>query len=215
MGVASSYRADLIVIGGHRATGRAHWLNGCVAERVARHTPVPVLILREGGPPLTDVHGNGITAQHILVPLDGSALAEAVLAPAASLRAALAALSRSTLHLIRIVHPDEMKKDARAREAAQHYLSTVVARYALGPETICSVVVHADVATALIAMAGEDDRESRCTLIALATHGRSGVQRLILGSVTERVLSSAMVPLLIVRPPAPPAQEPDPRSPLT
>jgi nucleotide-binding universal stress UspA family protein len=85
----------------------------------------------------------------------------------------------------------------------------VVARHALGSETICTVAVQADVASALIAMAGpgkqtgKDAGESRCVLIALATHGRSGVQRLVLGSVTERVLSSAMVPLLIVRPLAP------------
>ncbi len=213
LSVASSYRADLIVMGGHRTTGRPHWLNGCVVERVARHAPVPVLILREGGPTLIDPHLNAVTAQHILVPLDGSALAEAVLAPVASLRAALAASSRGTLHLTRIVHPDEVKKDACALEAAQHYLSTVVARHALGQETICSVIVHADVATALIAIAGqgkqaeEDDGESRCDLIALATHGRGGVQRLVLGSVTERVLSSAMVPLLIVRSLAPHAHE--------
>ncbi len=221
LSVVSSHRADFIVIGGHRATGRPHWLNGCVTERVARHTSVPVLILREGGPTITDAHRNGVTAQRILVPLDGSALAEEVLAPVASLRAALAASSCSTLHLMRIVHPDEVKKNARALAAAQRYLSAVVARHALGPETICSVAVHADVASALIAMAGqgkqagEDGGESRCALIALATHGHSSLQRLMLGSITERVLSSAMVPLLIVRPPAPPAQELDPRYPLT
>ncbi len=221
LSVASSYRADLIVIGGHRATGRSHWLNGCVAERVARHAPVPVLILREGGPALIDPHLDAINAQRILVPLDGSALAESVLAPAASMQAVLATSSRSTLHLTRIVHPDEVQKDARVLEAAQHYLSTVVARCGLAPETICSVGVHADVASALIAIAEqgkpvrEDVGENRCALIALATHGRSGVQRLVLGSVTERVLSAAMVPLLIVRPLAPPAQEPDPHYPLT
>src|SRR5215470_16327464 len=60
------------------------------AGALRTRAPVPVLILREREPPLTDVHGNGVTAQHILVPLDGSALAEAVLAPVASLRAALA-----------------------------------------------------------------------------------------------------------------------------
>jgi nucleotide-binding universal stress UspA family protein len=194
---------------GHRATGRLRWLNRCVTERVAQHSPVPILILREGGPTLTDVHHTSITAQHILVPLDGSTLAEAALAPAAS----LAALSHSMLHLIHVVHPDEVKKDACALKAAHRYLSTIVARHALGQETICSVAVHADVVTALIVLteqgkpAKEEDGESRCDLIALATHGRSGVQRLILGSVTERVFGSAMVPLLIVRPLAQHAHE--------
>jgi nucleotide-binding universal stress UspA family protein len=155
LSVASSYRADLIVIGWHRARGRPHWLNGHVAERFARHTSVPELILRQGGPPLIDFHRNGVTARHILVPLDGSALAKAILALVASLRAALAASSCCTLHLMRIVHPDEVKQNARALEAAQRYLSAVVAHHALGPETICSVAIQADVATALIAMAGQ------------------------------------------------------------
>lgn len=206
LSVASTCRADLIVMGGHRATGRAHWLNGCVAERVARHAPVPVFILREGGPTLTDSHLHGITVQHMLVPLDGSALAEAALAPAASLLAALAASSHGTLHLARIVHPDEVKHDAHSVEAAHRYLTSVVARHALDSQTICSVVIDTDVAPALLTIAGAgrqagDGYEgSRCELLSLATHGRSGVQRLVLGSVTERLLSAAKLPMLVVHP---------------
>jgi nucleotide-binding universal stress UspA family protein len=181
---------------------------------------MPVLILREGGPVLIDPHVNAVTPQHIPVPLDGSALAKAVLAPVASLCAALTASSRGTLHLTRIVHPDEVKKDVCALEAAQLYLSTVVARHVLGQETICSVVIHGDVASALIMraeqgkQASKDIGESRCDLMALATHGRSGLQRLVMGNFTVCVLSSAIVPLLIVPSLAQHTHETDPRSPL-
>jgi nucleotide-binding universal stress UspA family protein len=206
LAVASSYHADLLVMGGHRATGRPHWLNGSVVERVTRHTSVPVLLLREGGATFLDAPLKAGTARQILVPLDGSALAEEVLAPVASLQAALPTASRSTLHLARIVHPEEVNQDASALETAQRYLSTVVARHALGPETTCSVAVQADVAAALLALAGEDAGASRCALIALAAHGCRGVQRLRLGSVAERLLHAATVPLLIIRPLAPHTQ---------
>ena len=99
-----------------------------------------------------------------------------------------------------------MKKDADALYAAEHYLSGVIARHALGPDTICLIIAHEDVVSALIAgtkqstQAREDQRERCGDLIAIATPGHSSVQRLVLGSVTERVLHTAMVPLLIVRP---------------
>lgn len=203
LAVASSYRADLLVMGGHRATGRPHWLNGSVVERVTHHTSVPVLLLREGEATLSGAALQAGPARQILVPLDGSAEALAVLAPVVSLQAALAATARSTLHLVRIVQPEELHRDASAPAAAQRSLSTVVARYELGPETTCSVAVQDDVAAALLRLCGEERGASRCALIALTTHGRSGVHRKPLGSVTERLLQAARVPLFIIRPQAP------------
>jgi hypothetical protein len=113
-----------------------------------------------------------------------------------------------------------VKKAACTLEAAQHYLSTVIISHAFGPETTCSVAVDVVVASALIAtaeqgkQAKENDGESSCEPIALATLWRCGVQRLAQGSITERLLSVAMVTLLAVRPLAPHAHEPDPRFPL-
>jgi nucleotide-binding universal stress UspA family protein len=69
-----------------------------------------------------------------------------------------------------------------------------------------SVAVAQDVAHAIIQMAenGEDAEGAgafgRCDLIAIATHGRGGLQHWVLGSITERVLGATKLPILIVRP---------------
>jgi len=66
-----------------------------------------------------------------------------------------------------------------------------------------SVVVNPDVAGTIITQAentGRTEQEGDCILIAQATHGRRGLRRLLMGSVTERVLSSTRLPLLVVRP---------------
>jgi nucleotide-binding universal stress UspA family protein len=69
-----------------------------------------------------------------------------------------------------------------------------------------SVARNADVADAIIGMAehGEEgkgmERLGGCDLIAMATHGRGGLQRWVMGSVTERVLGATRLPMLIVRP---------------
>lgn len=66
-----------------------------------------------------------------------------------------------------------------------------------------SVVVNPDVAGTIITQAentGRTEQEGDCILIAQATHGRRGLRRLLMSSVTERVLSSTWFPLLVVRP---------------
>lgn len=95
--------ADLIVSCSHGRTGFARWALGSVAHILAHESTVPTLVLRENEPasPLLSL----ATARPLraLVPLDGSQLAEAALAPAASLIAALAAPSHGELHLAQVV----------------------------------------------------------------------------------------------------------------
>jgi len=159
----------------------------------------------------------------VLVPLDGFSLAEAALAPAAHLSAALSAPARGALHLAQVLRLPklyeygqndqlaEMKKQG-IREA-QASLSTVERKLREGDlaelnlSVTSSVSVDPDVAGTIIGIAeiGEDMRDAveeypPCDLIAMATHGRGGLQRWMLGSVTERVLDSTKLPLLIVRP---------------
>jgi hypothetical protein len=76
-------------------------------------------------------------------------------------------------------------------------------------------VIKEDVADTLLKVAESgkyvEDSEGfdGCDIIALATHGRSGLSRLIVGSVTERILGASMLPLLIVRPSEPAAETPE------
>jgi nucleotide-binding universal stress UspA family protein len=209
---------DLIVMCSHGETGLKRWVLGSVAQQAVRHSPVPVLVLNEHGavPPVPDA----ARPLRVLVPLDGSELAESALEPAAQLIAALTAPVQGELHLLRVVDlPSaygKMKSQAyisdnvqeEARKEAEAYVKAVADRlyettFATGKLNITSsAAVSTDVAGTIIKLAEqtEGDENSSCDLIAIATHGREGLRRMVMGSVTEHLLGSTKLPLLIVRP---------------
>jgi nucleotide-binding universal stress UspA family protein len=222
LSVVDSQKIDLIVMCSHGYTGMTRWLMGSVAEKVAHYAPVPVLVLREGKPPLANLRPDGSGSLRILVPLDGSTRAEAAIAPAAHLVAALTAPGRGALHLTQVVvmpgteKMSHSERETIVREAKQNLSSTVeeirgglVADYdaGLNLSITWSVTIDDDIAAGIVRVAenGEDAEGAGvfggCDIIAMATHGYSGLQRLALGSMTERVLHSTTLPLLIVRPP--------------
>ncbi len=227
LSVAHSYHADLIVLCSHGYTGMTRWVLGSVAEKVVRYASIPVLVLREEGPVPAGPHPDATRPLRALVALDGSTLAKAALEPAASLIAALAAPAQGTLHLVRVVQPtnsggkeqnlDEGDKSEQLLHKAKQYLSSTVEHMREGlvapavanlelPVT-WSVAVDTDVAEGIVRVAenGEDAEGAgvfgRCDVIAMATHGRGGIQRWAVGSITERVLNATKLPMLIVRPP--------------
>lgn len=213
---------DLIVLCSHGETGFKRWAVGSVAQKVARHSPVPVLILREGNREHAKLYTDTLRPLRALVALDGSPLAEAALVPAAQLVAALAARAQGALRLAQIVklptihdQHDDKQSDIDEREHILHEATTYLSAVAdslcsglageLGLKATWSIAVNDDVADALIRMAelGEETgtyQVEGCDLIAIATHGRGGLQRWTMGSVTERVLDGTKLPLLIVRP---------------
>jgi nucleotide-binding universal stress UspA family protein len=215
LAVVHEQQADLIVISSHGRTGFKGWALGNVAMKVARHSPVPVLVLREGGSVLVSTYSDEARSFRALVTLDGSDLAERALVPAAHLVAALSAPQTGALHLNRVVElpPADSQHsqlmDATAREyalsQAATYLSTAAdqLRTGLGADLklsiTWSVVADEDVAHSIVRTA-EEGEPGGYDLIAMATHGRSGIQRWEMGSVTERVLQATKRPLLIVRP---------------
>ncbi len=86
--VAQMRHVDLIVMCSHGDTGFRRWVPGSVAQQVARHSPLPVLVLRDGGPVPTGSFPDPthpLRAVMGLVALDGSVGAEAALEPAAKL----------------------------------------------------------------------------------------------------------------------------------
>ena len=224
LSVVETYHIDLIVLCSHGYTGMKRWVLGSVAEKVARSAPIPVLVLREDGPVPASPHPDPTRPLRVLVTLDGSVLAKAALEPAASMIAALAAPAQGALHLVRVVkpvNPEREEKDPEEREhflyKAKFYLSSTVGHLREGlvapavanlklPIT-WSVAVDTDVAEAIVRVAenGEDAEGAGvfggCDIIAMATHGLSGIRRWEMGSITERVLHATRLPLLIVRPP--------------
>jgi nucleotide-binding universal stress UspA family protein len=212
---------DLITICSHGYSGLKRWMIGSVAQKVARHSPVPVLVLRESAGIPTNLHPDGMRPVRVLVALDGSALSEISLAPAAQLSATLSAPDQGALHLVQVIHFPELEGDGQygtisetrklAVSTAQAYLTTVKERLTEGDlaplnlQVTSSVVTNTDVANTLIGMAelGEgmevEQGFNGCDMIAMATHGRGGPERWVVGSVTERVLDATKLPLLIVR----------------
>lgn len=219
---ASAQNVDMIVMCSHGDTGFKRWILGSVAQKIARHSTIPVLILHEHSGVPTALHPKGERPVTIMVSLDGSPLAENVLLPAAHLTAALSAPSHGALHLVQVLRFHEIEIYSQNQPIVQvkeqliadtkAYLMSVEKRLLEDEETAklqlditSSIILERDVAETLISVAevGEDDEQADgftgCDILAMATHGRGGPQRWVVGSVTERVLGSTRLPMLIVR----------------
>ena len=144
----------------------------------------------------------------ILVPLDGSKLAECVLPHVETL---VKGSQAKRVIFARVVEPfrppmtdyvineDQLKKvDKEHKEYAEKYLKEILgqAKYGGGVK-IDSVVLYGDVADALAEFA----TKNKADIIVIATHGRSGVSKWVWGGVADRILRSACVPVLMVRAP--------------
>jgi nucleotide-binding universal stress UspA family protein len=219
LAIAESRSVDLIVMCSHGRTGFTRWVLGSVAQKIAHHCPVPLLVLREGKLPPLESPSDAARHLTALVPLDGSPLAEAALVPAANLVAALAAPAPGALHLTQVVKQLSTTADAgfitqlneETVERAKAYLMSVKERLQAGLKDckltiIWSVALDADAADAIIGTAEQREQQEEaegldgCDLIAMSTHGRGGLERWVMGSVMERVLGATRLPMLIVRP---------------
>lgn len=212
-------KIDLIVLCSQGVTGLSRWIFGSVAQEALRQSPVPIFVLNEPGGMF--LASGVVQPMRILIPLDGSALSEAVLQPALQLVTALTSPTSGELHLLYVVDVPatygHMRSQANAtagmqeeaRQEAEAYLKAVVEQLqeqiptSLGVSITWSVVAGSDVVGSILKQA-EPPRELEqgigYTAIAMATHGRSGLRRLAMGSVTEHVLGATRLPLLIVRP---------------
>lgn len=192
---------DLVVMSTHgRSLPSRAWL-GSVADRLVRSAPAPLLLIRTAEDDAADQPIEQF--RHILVPLDGSELAERVIEHAA----ALATLFGARCTLFAAVPPQfevgahVFYLDAQEREHAsanaEEYLARIAEQLrASVPETDTRAVVHALPATAIVDAAAEVGAD----LIAMATHGRGGISRLVLGSTADKVLRSTETPLFLHRP---------------
>ena len=215
--IARSQQADVIVMCSHGETGLKRWFFGSIAQEIINHSTVPALILHEHGSRLVSYPARPLRA---LVVLDASPLSEVALEPAAHLITALAAPALATLHLQRVLdlpsfesgwhsrtHLEKAWQDAETslkRTAEDLLQRQTPALYKLTITT--SVTASTDVMetitrqTEQAAITGQAEVDA-FDLIALASHPRRGLRRLITGSLPERMLGSTHLPLLVVRPP--------------
>jgi nucleotide-binding universal stress UspA family protein len=135
----------------------------------------------------------------ILVPLDGSALAESALGVAVAVAQSLGAELR-LVHAHRPTVAEELATygttGAAARSTAEHYVQGIADRLRfISPVTIATAVVEGSAAESIV----EHAESAGSDLIVMASHGRTGASRFWLGSVADAVMRSAPVPVLMVR----------------
>ncbi len=218
--VACEEDADLVVLCSHGDTGFKRWLLGSVAQSLSRACSAPVLVLHEEGSAPDSAFPDSLRPLRSIVAqvtLDGSEFAEAAILPAAKLVAALAAPVQGVLVLTRVVplaalgNTPETRElalnEAKAylRQASQKY-AEVARQYNLSLRT--AIATGKEVPDTLIQSAEQGDTlegnrlAGGCDLIVITTHGRAGLQRLAFGSVTEHLLGTTHLPLLIAHAPA-------------
>jgi len=200
---AAAINADLIVMTTHGRGGVSRMVLGSVAGQLVRRMTTPVLLVRPCGAAENPACEQGFG--HVLIALDGSPLAEHALGAAL----ALGAPDRTVYTLFRAVDPLVAEHTIppyavglsgaeyrRLRDDALAYLARVAGRLRPHAVHVRTRLVVAEPARAIRDYA----HEHAVDLIAMATHGRGAVARLVMGSVADQVVRSAGAPVLLVRP---------------
>jgi nucleotide-binding universal stress UspA family protein len=195
---AKAWDADLIVIATHGYTGLKHVLLGSTAERVVRHAPCPVLVVRGREKRGTKTTFSPDKVRSILVPVDFSKPSLDALPHAHALARQYKA-QLALLHVIEPFHPDMLIDTTRSQRDAP-----VAAHERLGkladatkrdwPKTGRELRAGHPV-DVILAMA----KRTNADLIVMGTHGRTGFRRAFIGSVAERVVRQAPCSVLVVR----------------
>ena len=189
---SDEYNVDLILMANLGRSGIRRWTIGSVAEKVLRTSNAPVLLVRAGIP--EEVIYDKWPRRTILVPLDGSELAEAVL-PHVEALAKQGGTEIADVVLLRVCEYTEMD-NARFVALAEEYLAEVEKRLKNTSLSVKSTVVMGDPTEQIIEYANINP----INLIVMSTHARSGLDLWALGSVAAKVLQKASRPIFLVRP---------------
>jgi len=201
---ATEEDVGLIIMATHGRSGISRWALGSVANKVIRATDKPVALIRSKGV-RPDVRKKGILKK-VLVPLDGSKESEAVIPHIEELASKL----ETEIFLLQVVPriyqtiacdgydaiiPTESDIESN-RVLASNYLEKVAAKLQRKNVTVKSKVEIGIVSEEIIRLA----EEMSVDMVAMSTHGRSGIGRWVFGSIADRVLHYGNTPLLLVRP---------------
>jgi nucleotide-binding universal stress UspA family protein len=206
---ADKNNIDLILMATHGRSGISRWAMGSVAYKVLRLAKVPVWLVRDGIP--NDIIEDELAERKILVPLDGSKLAESVLPYVESL-AKQWADGKVELVLFRAYQPPVVSADypsdmplsweehveleaAKCKLVVGPYLSGIEKRFQDAGLEVKKEAPLGKPEEEIINYA----KNNKVSLIAMITHGRSGISRWAYGSVAEEVMLRAYTPVLLVR----------------
>jgi nucleotide-binding universal stress UspA family protein len=187
--IARERKSRLIIAATHGYSGFKRLMLGSTAGYLSRHSPCPLLVLRRT-PRTQPVK----PIRSLLAPIDLSAPSR----QAAHVAVDLATRLRGRLTLLHVVPPiDGGAADTRAAARSAVKLDQLAKKLERGGNRIRSVVAHGAAAPEIVAAGAKAD------LIVIATHGRSGLGRLLLGSTAEAVIRQAPCPVLVLRSPQP------------
>jgi len=173
---ADELKPDLIIMGRHGYTGLTRLLMGSVTARVIGHSPVNVLVAPQGVP---------LNFQRLLIASDGSPFSEAAWTEALT----LAKTMGSALIGVSVA---AAARDIPAATEVVRGLEAAASQQGIALDTMIPVGRPEEG----IVKAAEFKQAS---LIILGSHGRTGLKRLLMGSVAERVIGNAKCPVLVVR----------------
>jgi len=195
--VVEDRKSTMIAMATHGSTGLKRILLGSVAEAVLRKSPVPALVVRpfwtSEEAQTDDVERRPI--RNLLVPVDGSDLSSAVVPSALE----FAGLFDARVVLLRVLEPRKKAAEAGEVEEAKSHLQGIGRLFERKGVDTLQIVEKGEPVEEILKTA----RFHGADLIAMTTHGRSGISRLVTGSVTEQVLHRVPMPLLVVRAEAP------------
>jgi nucleotide-binding universal stress UspA family protein len=171
----------LIAMSTHGSSGVSRWLLGSITNKVLHATNAPLLVVRASE---EDNAASPSELTSIIVPLDGSTLAEESLSHGTD----LARKMNLKVILVRV--------ESDGEEVSDNYLHEIQDR--LSDEGVASVekrVLHGHPAVNIVDLAHDTAK----SLVTMTTHGRSGIGRWVLGSVTDRVVRHSGDPVLVIR----------------
>jgi nucleotide-binding universal stress UspA family protein len=200
--------ADLVAMTTHGRGAFARFWLGSVSDEFLRQSPVPALVLRPRDANAPADLAARPALKHLVIPLDGSDLAERIVEPAVRFGTTFGADFTLVLVLDALDDPDAVARikqpdlpdsvnPTTPAQRAEMYLDRVTRSIADKKGTAWTKLVRAgSPAEVVLGLAGNDP----ATGVALATHGRSGITRLLKGSVAEDVVRKAPGPVLVFHP---------------
>lgn len=199
--VVGEHKADLIVMASHQRHGLDRWLHGSITEEVLARTPTPLLVIPAQGVPVRT------PMMRVLVPLDGSPTGEATLdfvrgrsrtRPIELMLVQVLSwnpvgVGAASSFTVQALSPADLEAEV---QEARGYLARLADTLADSNVVVHSRVIEAAEPAARVIL--DTAQHEHVDLIALGTHAKAGVSRLVLGSVSEEVLERSGLPVLLV-----------------
>ncbi len=199
---AQNQKVDLILMATHGLSGVSRWWLGSVTEKVVSASPTPIMLVQATRPERHETTSKK-SIERILVPLDGSELGQAAL-PYAEMLTLKTGAALDLLHVVAppgaieaslLTGPDWVKLIQVLQKAGEDYLKEMVRQLSERGIKATYEVVTGEPADKIVQYA----EAKRVSLIAMSTHGRTGLARWVMGSVADKVVHGASMPVWLVR----------------